>query len=175
MQQTTISRRKIDDALLAEKHATGMTQTALAEFFGSISRRLKRMTPTPADIALEALTPKRAAFVKAVAVDGLSPTKAALASHDCSSADSGKSLGRKLMEDEEIRMTIEQLTNSIGLTRPYRMKKLFQHCEHPEAGLSLKALELAMKACGDMAPQQIEVYSTFDIRALIASIPGKVD
>lgn len=166
---TMKSARKIDDILLAEKHAAGMTQTALAELFGcsqvAISRRLKRMAPS----MLDDLTPKRAAFVKNVA-SGMSPTKAALASHDCNTVDSGKSLGRKLMNDPEIRMTIEELTNSIGLTRPYRMRKLKQHVDHPEAGLSLKALELSMKVCGDMQPIEVQVTSDVEIRQLIASL-----
>lgn len=166
---TMKSARKIDDILLAEKHAAGMTQTALAELFGcsqvAISRRLKRMAPS----MLDDLTPKRAEFVKNV-VGGMAPTAACLASHDCSTRDSAKALSRKLMNDEEIRMSIEELTNKIGLDRPYRLRKLKSHVDHPEAGLSLKALELAMKVGGDFAPIEVQVTSDVNIRALIASI-----
>ena len=161
MTDTTMkSGRKIDDVLLAEKHSEGLTQSALAELFGcsqvAISRRLKRMAPPPS--ILTELTPKRAAFVKNV-VSGMTPTNAALASHDCSTKDSGKSLSRKLMKDEEIRMSIDQLLEHIELDRSFRLRKLKQHCDHPDAGLSLKALELAMKVGRDFTPTEVDTTS----------------
>ena len=166
------AERKINDERLLELAESGMSQTDIAAEFGcsqyAVSKRLKRLTPAPPS-ALDNLTPPQAAFVQRVA-SGMSPTHAAFESYDCTSRDSAKQIGKKLMQFDEIRGGVEEIMNGIGLTRGYRIKKLKTHVDNVDPGLSLRALELAMKAGNDMAPIEINVTQDFEIRALIAHI-----
>lgn len=166
-------QRKIDDHVLLQMIEEGKTQDDCAAFFQcsqpAIAKRLKRLTPAPPS-KLDELTPQQAAFSQRVA-SGMHPTSAALEVYDCNSRDSAKQIGKKLMLLDDVRASIEELMNDCGLTRGYRVRKLKQHIEHPDAGLSLKALTESFKIAGDYAPQQIETFSTFDIRMLISSLP----
>lgn len=145
--------RKIDDNLLLQKHAEGMTGQALAALFGcsgtAISKRLKRLIPQPLPPELEALTDKQAAFVQRVAA-GESATNATWTTHDCTSRASAKELGQKLMNIPAIQDALEVVMDNHGLTRNYRVKKLKQHCESADPSVGLKALNLAFTLADEM-------------------------
>ena len=130
---------------------------------------VKRLSPAPPS-ALDNLTLQQANFSKAVA-SGKSPTAAAFDTYDCTTRDSAKQIGKKLMAQDDIRASVEELMNGCGLTRGYRVRKLLSHCENADAGLSLKALDISFKISGDYAPFQVEIIEDWQIRALIASLP----
>lgn len=165
--------RKIDDVKLLELAQQNLSQAEIGEYFGcsqyAISKRLKRLTPPPPS-KLDDLTPQQAAFSQRVAA-GMSPTAAAFETYDCTTRDSAKQIGKKLMQVDQIKGSIEELCNDCGLTRGYRIRKLKQHCDHPDAGLALKALDLSFKVSGDFAPINLNVTSAHDVQALIALLP----
>lgn len=142
--------RKINDKLLLEKHHAGASGLELADLFqcspAAISKRLKRLTGPPS--ALDSLTPKERAFCKQVA-SGLAPTAAIMNSHDVTSRDSGKTLAKRLMDSPEIQAGIAELMDRHGLTRDYRVGKLKEHCDNPDPGTSLKALDMSFKLADD--------------------------
>jgi len=151
--------RKINDNRLMELAQQNLSQTEIAAEFGcsqyAVSKRLKRLAPPPPS-KLDDLTPQQAAFSQRVA-SGMSPTAAAFETYDCTSRDSAKQIGKKLMAIDDIRGSIEELCNDCGLTRGYKIRKLKSHVDNADPGLSLKALDLAFKIGGDFAPTEIDV------------------
>ncbi len=166
--------RKIDDTRLLELAAQNLSQVEIAAEFGcsqyAISKRLKRLKPPPPS-KLDDLTPQQAAFSQRVA-SGMSPTAAAFETYDCTTRDSAKQIGKKLMAIDDIRGSIEELCNDCGLTRGYKIRKLKSHVDNPDPHLSLKALTEAFKISGDYSPVELNVVTEVDIRALVALLPG---
>ncbi len=156
--------RKIDDERLLELAGQNFSQKEIAAEFGcsqfAVSKRLKRLTPPPPS-KLDDLTPQQAAFSQRVAA-GMSPTAAAFETYDCTTRDSAKQIGKKLMAIDDVRGSIEELMTDCGLTRGYRIRKLKQHIDNVDPGLSLKALDLSFKVAGDMVER---VEHTVDIES----------
>jgi hypothetical protein len=86
--------RKTHDEEILKMLKAGKTQKEIAAHFGvsppAICKRLKRLVPPPK--SLEKLTQKEQKFAIERA-KGKTQTQAALASHDCASLASAKSLG----------------------------------------------------------------------------------
>lgn len=138
--------RKINDNVLLQMIQEKKEQKEIAKFFGvspaAICKRLKRLTSMPQ--SLEVLTEKERTFAIEKA-KGATATQAALKSYECSSLQSAKAIGSQLMAKPEIREAIDTLMENEGLTRAYRVKKLKQHVDNADPGVSLKALDMSFK------------------------------
>lgn len=143
--------RKIDDKLLLQKHAEGLTGLQLSELFdcspAAISKRLKRLVPRqPA--AIDALTPKQAAVVKRLAA-GYSGTDAVSQCYDTTSRASSREIARRLLASPEVQLALEEEMARAGLDRRYRVTKLAEHCDHPDPSVALKALDMSFRLADD--------------------------
>lgn len=174
-----MNRSKIDNDILLQMLSEGKTQKECATFFGvsepAITKRLKRLS---SETVLDKydLTDKEKAFALEKSM-GKTNTQAALASFECGSLDSAKSVGSRLMDKAEIRRAIDELMEEHGLTRSYRIRKLKTHVDNRDPNVSLKALDLSWKLDASYAPEQLHIRSeavTLDLteqayREMIAS------
>ncbi len=163
--------KKINDALLIEKHAAGASGLELAEYFGcspaAISKRLKRLAPRQPS-AIDKLTSKQAAVVKAVA-GGESPTSAVERFYDTSTRASARELARRMMDEPEIQQALEEVMNKNGLTRDYRVRKLKEHCDNPDPGTALKALDMSFRLADEYPASKVKAA------VVTANLGGIVD
>jgi predicted transcriptional regulator len=141
--------RKIDDAVMLEMIEEGKSQKEVAEHFevspAAVCKKLKKYPPLPE--SLEKLTDKQQKFALEVA-SGKTQTQAALASFECGSMDSAKSLGGKLMKKPDILTAVAEIMQTEGLNRTYRVRKLKQHVDARDPNVSLKALDQSWKLDG---------------------------
>jgi len=150
--------RKIDDNLLLQMLKEGKLQKEIAEHFKvsepAITKRLKKLIPPPK--SLEQLTPKERKFVMAVA-EGKSRTQACMESFDVSSRASAKVLQNSLMKNREIRLAIDELMEYHGLGRSYRIRRLADHVDNADPGISLKALDMSFRLDNSYPSQKVEI------------------
>tara|TARA_B100000315_G_C14538601_1_gene569673 strand:- start:577 stop:1209 length:633 start_codon:yes stop_codon:yes gene_type:complete len=141
-------KRKINDDKLLEMLKKDIPQKKIALHFGcsepAVTKRLKYLRSTRPPESFEKLTDKQKKFVTAI-VGGSNQTQAALTSFECSSLDSAKSIGSKLMQEPSMKMAIKDLFSYYGQSRAKRISKLSQHIEHPDPAVSLKSLEMSFK------------------------------
>lgn len=109
------------------------------------------------DKSLKGLTDKQKNFALAIA-EGKSQTQAAMESHDCSTLDSAKNLGSRLMARPDIQMAVADLMQEEGLTRRYRVQKLKRHIDHPDPNVSLKGLDQSWKLDGAYKEEHVHIY-----------------
>lgn len=157
--------KKIDDNVLLQKIGEGVEQKEIATFFGvspaAVCKRLKRLTPQPPS-KLDSLTKREQFFCQEVA-RGRSQTAAALEAFDCGSRDSAKSLGSALAKAPHIQEAIKELMERVGLTREKRVRKLAEHVDNRDAGVSLKALDMSFKLADDYpAAKSISISANLD-------------
>jgi hypothetical protein len=109
-------------------------------------KKLRRLLPGPADAILEesGLTDQQKKFCLEKA-QGATSTQAALASHECATGDSAKSLGCELMKDERVIDCVNGPMAVHGPTRGYRISKLKTHVDNRDPDVSLKALDMSFK------------------------------
>jgi len=141
--------KKIDDVVMLKMIEEGKSQKEVAEYFGvspaAVCKRLKKYPRLPE--SLEKLTAKEQNFALEVAA-GKTQTQAALASFECGSMDSAKSLGGKLMKKPDIQTAVAEIMQVEGLTRTYRVRRLKQHVDNIDPNVSLKALDQTFKLDG---------------------------
>ncbi|KAF0218565.1 MAG: hypothetical protein FD174_2865 [Geobacteraceae bacterium] len=157
--------KKIDDDILLQKISEGIDQKDIAALFGvspaAVCKRLKRLTPQPPS-KLDSLTKREQFFCQEVA-RGRSQTAAALEAFDCGSRDSAKSLGSALAKAPHIQEAIQELMERVGLTREKRVRKLGEHVDSKDAGVSLKALDMSFKLADEYpAQKQVSVSVNMD-------------
>ena len=140
---------RINSEKLLKLLEQGKSQKECALILGvsppAVCRRLKRLLPPPK--SLEDLTDKERKFVNHV-VKGKSKTQAALASHDCSSLASAKSMGTQLVNKPAIKMAIQDLMEFEGLGRQYRIRRLKSHVDSRDPATSLRGLDISFKLDG---------------------------
>ena len=151
--------RKTNDEIILKMLKEGKTQRAIAKYFGvsdvAIHKRVKRLMPKPK--SLEKLTAKQQKFALAVA-DGQTKTNAALEAFDCNSRNSAKTLGVNLMKDNDICTAINEVMQSVGLTRRYRVKRLKEHIDSVDPNISLRGLDQSWRLDGGYV-DRVEVDS----------------
>jgi predicted transcriptional regulator len=144
-----MGRRIIDDDKLLEMMKDGRTQKEAAEFFGvseaAVSKKLKRLAPLPK--SLKNLSDKEKKFALGIA-GGKSQTQAAFESFEVSNRASAKALGNQLMKKPSVNVAITELMDYHGLDRPYRVRRLKQHVDNSDPGISLKALDQSWRLDG---------------------------
>ena len=150
--------RKIDDAVMLKMFDQGTPQKEIAKYFScspaAVCKRIKRLSSSPdAILAKHNLTDKEKMFCVEKA-KGKNSTKAVLASYEPGSMESAKAIGSQLMARPEIRTVIDELMDSLGLTKGYRIGKLKQHVDNRDPNVSLKALDQSWKLDGSYAPEK---------------------
>lgn len=155
-------QRKIDDNQLLEMFREGKIQKEIAKYFNcspvAVSKRLKRLLPDP--LVNHSLTEQQKRFVIEKG-KGKSNTQAALAAYECGSLQSAKVIGSQLMSDPEINTAIQELMDSEGLTRRYRVRRLRHHVDNRDPNVSLKGLDMSFKLDGSYAPEKHVSVSLF--------------
>lgn len=151
-------QKKIDDNLLLEMLKEGKKQTEIAAHFNvspvAICKRLKRLLPQPETILDKfdlSEKEKRFAIEKA---KGKNNTEAAMASYEVTSRESAKVVGSQLMGKSEVRLAIDELMESHGMGRSFRVGKLKTHVDNRDPNISLKALDMSFKLDGSYAPEK---------------------
>lgn len=147
-----MNRRRIQDDLLQEMLSAGKSYKLIGEAMGvssaAICKRLKRLKLQKPPESFNALTEKEKSFAIAV-VSGQSRINAVMQTYDVTSRASAKSMQQDLMKDPDIKLAISELMERQGMGRAYRVEKLKQHLESPDPVISLKALDMSMKAADD--------------------------
>lgn len=151
--------RKIDDSELIQMIKEGkLSQREMAEHFGCSQPAISKMKrkykkwgllkdPNEVPESFKNLTEKEQKFVIA-RLEGKNQTESALASFDCSTPESAKSIGSHLMQKNDIKIAISELMQDRGLTRTLRVDKLKEHIEHKDPGTSLKGIDIANRMEG---------------------------
>lgn len=147
-----MNRRRIQDELLQKMLAEGKTYKEIGKAMGvsaaAICKRLKRIQAQTPPESLKALTPKEQSFAIAVA-SGQSRINAAMSSFDVTTRDSAKAIQKTLMKEPAVKLAIDDLMEFKGIGREFRVEKLRQHMDNPDPIVSLKSLDMAMKAADD--------------------------
>jgi predicted transcriptional regulator len=167
---TDMTHRKIDDDVLLEMLNQGKMQKEIAEHFGvtpvAVCKRVKRLLPSPESVLdKHKLTDKEKAFCIEKA-KGKTNTQAALASFECSTMKTAKSVGSELMQKPEIQMTIEELMNSKGLTKGYRIGRIKEHADSRDPNVSLKAIDMANRIDNLYGPER-HLHGVVDAQTLL--------
>ena len=141
--------KKIIDSELKEMSDRGVQQNIIAKHFSvsepAVSKRLKKLRLQAAHSAvLDKLTAKEQRFVAEI-LSGTSQTQSALAAFDVGSIDSAKSIGNRLMKDEDIKEAITTILESEGVTRRHLVKTLKKHLDGVDPNVSVKALDMGLK------------------------------
>jgi len=144
-------KRKTDDNKILEMLDEGKSQTEIAQYFrvspAAICKRIKKLKPAPLPASLENLTEQECNFA-ILRADGRSQTQAALQSYNVSSLESAKSIGHQLAQKPQIQLAISELMQMHGTDRSYRVKRLKQHVDNDDPGISLKALDQTWRLDG---------------------------
>lgn len=144
--------RIINDTKLSELYKQGKSLAEIGKALNvsgvAIHKRLKRLSLSRMPESLDKLTAKERNFALAVA-SGQSRTAAVMATYDVSSRESAKALQQSLMKDPEIRTAIDELMETKGIGKSYRVEKLKQHLENADPVVALKSLDMAFKLSGD--------------------------
>lgn len=146
-----MQERKTNDNKILEMLEARKPQKEIAAFFkvseAAISKRVKRLMPKPEPESLRDLTDKEKSFVSAIA-KGKSQTAAAMEAFDCTSRDSAKTIGYRLMQRGDIERAVSELMQEEGLTKRYRVQRLKSHVDNRDPNISLKALDQTWKLDG---------------------------
>jgi hypothetical protein len=139
--------RKTNDSVILEMLDAGRTQADIARHFCvsamAICKRVRKLRPPELPEALKRLTVKERKFALAKA-EGKTATQAALASFECGSMDSAKSIGSELSKRDDIQKAVAVLLQEEGLGRRRRAQILSYHAENLiDSQASLKAVDLA--------------------------------
>jgi predicted transcriptional regulator len=141
--------RKIDDAVMLEMIEEGKSQKEVAKHFGvspaAVCKRMKKYPPIPESV--QRLTEKQQRFALEVA-SGKTKTQAALSAYEVGSMENAKSMGKELMKQPDILTAVAEIMQTEGLNRTYRVRRLKQHVDNRDPGVSLKALDQSWKLDG---------------------------
>lgn len=161
-------QRKVPLKELKKLLDSGLNQKQAAEQLGFSERsvclavkKLNKLSP------MFELSEKEQTFVQAMA-KAPSQTEAAMQAFDCGSRDSAKVIGSQLMARPDIRDAFAAWMEFKGCGRERRAEKLAQFIEDPDPSVSLRALEIGMKA-GDDFPCQRHVIENRDTVVYVVS------
>lgn len=170
-----MGKRKTNDEQILRLWQSGLSQLEISRQLNvspaCICKRLKRLLPAPDEILdRHALTDNEKRFVIEKA-SGKNNTQAAIASHEVSRA-SAKVIGCNLMKKPEVQMSINELMETYGLTRSYRINRLRNHIDHKDPLISLRGLDMSFRLDGSYAPDkhQHQVVSWSEIVLSVESM-----
>ena len=136
----------------------------------AVSKAVKRLKAAVMPASFETLTDKQRAFVLGLA-EGRNATEAAMQAYDCTSRESAKVLGCRMLRDPDVGVAIHDLMASEGIPRRRRIQRLRDIIECPDLSVAGKGLDMSFRLGGDYAPVQAESISLVEIRALISALP----
>jgi len=159
--------KKINDQELLKLESEGTEQKDIAVHFGvspaAVCKRLKRLHQIAARPAiLDKLTAKEERFVMEI-VQGNNQTQAALTAFDVGSLDSAKTIGCRLMKNDDIKEAIDAVMETEGLTRRYLVRKLKSHVDGVDPNVSLRATETGLKLHGVFPAKDLTINVKRDI------------
>ena len=64
---------------------------------------------------------------------------------ECTSRDSAKSIGVKLVQNVDVKEAIDVLMEETGLTRRHLITRLKDHTDHDDPAVSLRAVDMGLK------------------------------
>lgn len=147
--QDDVSQREISNRM-------GCSEAYISKL---IKKLKKRNAPMPE--SFEFLPEKVQRFVLAKA-EGKTNTDAAMASYDCSTRDSAKTIGTRLIGQPEVRQAIVDIMNDEGIDRRYLVKRLGKHIDSDEPNISLKGVEMGLKLHGELANRNVNINLNVD-------------
>lgn len=163
-----MGKRLLNSEELLRMYKEGKPQKDIAEHFNvtpaAVCKRLKRLLPLPESV--QSLTEKERRFVIEKA-KGRTNVQAALASYECSSVQSAKSIGSQLLSKPAVITAIDELMDLHGLTKSYRVKRLKQHVDHTDPNVSLKGLDMSFRLDGSYSPEK-HIVGQFSLVELLS-------
>jgi predicted transcriptional regulator len=161
--------RKIDDAVMLEMIEEGKSQKEVTKHFGvspaAVCKRMKKYPPIPESV--QRLTEKQQRF--ALEVDsGKTKTQAALSAYEVGSMENAKSMGKELMKQPDILTAVAEIMQTEGLNRTYRVRRLKQHVDNRDPGVSLKALDQSWKLDGAYIDNHNVNLMVRDVRTVVS-------
>ena len=138
----------------------------------ALNQRIQRIRAQAPPESMARLTGRQRRFVigKAQGQTNLEAVKSA--GYDITSDQSGKSIATVLMKDPDIGTAISDLMAQEGITRRRRVQRLRDMIESPDLNIVGKGLDQSWKLTGDYQPEQIQVITDAEIRALVACFPA---
>ncbi len=151
----------------------GITQKEIAAELGvtpsALNQRIKRLRAQAVPDSFRALSDKQKRFALAK-VEGKTNLEAVKSAYDVTSNESAKSMATVLMRDPDVNLAITDLLAQEGIPKRRRVQRLRDMIECPDLSIAGKGLDMGFKLAGDYAPQQLEIISESEIRALVASV-----
>ena len=152
----------------------GRSQAYAARHFqvseAAICKAVKKLKSMDLPESVGKLTGKQRVFALNMA-EGRNATESAMVAYDCKSREVAKALGSRMAKDPDVNLAIQDLVAQEGIPKRRRVQRLRDMIECPDLAIVGRGLDMGFKLAGDYAPQQIEVISAAEIRALIASLP----
>ena len=150
-----------------------ITQKEIAAELGvtpsALNQRIKKLRAQAVPVSFQSLTEKQKRFALAK-VEGKTNLEAVKSAYDVTSNESAKSMATVLMHDPDVNLAIADLLAQEGIPKRRRVQRLRDMIECPDLSIAGRGLDMGFKLAGDYAPQQIEVITASEIRALIASV-----
>lgn len=152
-----MQRKKVNDDEILRLHREGKSQVEIARICGvsnvAIHKRLRRLIPPP---DLSRLTRQQRVFVERV-TGGEGLIESVKKAYKPGSSAAAHTTATELIKNPEVIRSIQDLMEYVGLTRHYRIEKLKAHVDNPDAGISLKALDMSFRLDNSYPPQRINV------------------
>ena len=152
----------------------GRSQAYAARHFrvseAAVCKAIKRMKAGELPSSLGKLTGKQRVFALNMA-EGRNATESAMVAYDCKSREVAKALGSRMAKEPDVNLAIQDLMAQEGIPKRRRVQRLRDMIECRDLAIAGRGLDIGFRLAGDYAPQQVEVITAQEIRALIASIP----
>ena len=150
-----------------------ITQKEIAAELGvtpsALNQRIKKLRAQAVPVSFQSLTDKQKRFALAK-VEGKTNLEAVKSAYDVTSNESAKSMATVLLHDPDVNLAIADLLAQEGIPKRRRVQRLRDMIECPDLSIAGRGLDMGFKLAGDYAPQQFEVITPVEIRALIASV-----
>ena len=150
-----------------------ITQKEIAAELGvtpsALNQRIKKLRAQAVPVSFQSLTEKQKRFALAK-VEGKTNLEAVKSAYDVTNNESAKSMATVLMHDPDVNLAIADLLAQEGIPKRRRVQRLRDMIECPDLAIAGRGLDMGFKLAGDYAPQQFEVITPVEIRALIASV-----
>ena len=150
-----------------------ITQKEIAAELGvtpsALNQRIKKLRAQAVPVSFQSLTDTQKRFALAK-VEGKTNLEAVKSAYDVTSNESAKSMATVLMHDPDVNLAIADLLAQEGIPKRRRVQRLRDMIECPDLAIAGRGLDMGFKLAGDYAPQQFEVITPVEIRALIASV-----
>lgn len=168
--------KRVDDDTLLELSGQGLNGAEIARQVGiskmAVSKRLRKLKAEEPPESYQRLTPKKQKFIQGL-LENKTPTEAALAAYDCRDRASAKTIGIKLMKEEDVAVSYADLLAQEGVGKRRRVQRMAELIESKDTAAVCRMIELAAKLDGSLTEKIEHSVSIESIRALMALIPDQ--